>query len=179
MFDFSLLQGYMLCVNDSFRRLPNANAACSLDTRWISTRRHELNQYPGEKFLCLRKGAEPYTIDNTEWMEIRSEPGLSLEWPIVHGRVTSGYVALNVAVLLGASRIALLGYDYNPQGGHWFQEYEWGASRGAQWQTWGAEFDTMIPQVESLGIEIVNFNPQSSIAAFSKRPLSDLRRWYD
>ncbi|HCZ48509.1 MAG TPA: hypothetical protein DCZ11_05850, partial [Gammaproteobacteria bacterium] len=45
------------------------------------------------------------------------EPGLSASPLRIHQGGNSGYQALNLAVLLGAERVILLGYDMH--GGHW------------------------------------------------------------
>lgn len=142
-------------------------------------RREQLCVFNGAKYLCVRHGAERPEITGATYLEMRSDRGLSFEWPVVYGRVTSGYAALNLAVLLGAKRIALLGFDYNEGGGHWFGEYDWNGWGCGRWTTWAKEFDYTIEPLEDHGIEVANFNLDSRVTAYPKFPLTELPEWYD
>lgn len=180
--NFSILHDQcVIAINDSFLHYPETWAVCSLDAGWMSKRQQELNEFRGRKFLCVRQDSPRPAIADAEFLPMETgRNGLNLEWPVVHGRITSGYVAVNIAVLLGANRIALIGFDYDGSGTHWHQEYAWRASTGVhQWKTYADVFSTMNPQLNELGIEVMNFSPDSSVSAFPKHPLSDLRQWYD
>lgn len=103
--------------------------------------------------------------------------GLSTEADGVCNGRNSGYQAVNLAVLAGAKRIVLLGYDMRFQNGkqHWFGNHpipnvEHDFTQNAK------HFRTMVEPLRELGVEVVNCSPGTFIDAFPRVPL-DLVRW--
>lgn len=100
--------------------------------------------------------------------------GLSLNPErIVTGR-HSGFQALNLAVLAGASRVLLLGYDGAPaQDGrtHWHGGHPV-ASAGI-FEYIRASFSAAEAQLAAAGVEVVNCSPGSAINSFPKSPLAE------
>lgn len=111
-------------------------------------------------------------------IEFVSEPGLSHDWHHIHAAGTSGYAALNIAFLLGARWIGLLGFDYTDPGRHWHREYEWpsGAPRDT-WHTWAEAFDSTLQDLASEGVDVINFNPESAVTAFPRVSLDHVKDW--
>lgn len=101
--------------------------------------------------------------------------GLSLDPErIVTGR-HSGFQALNVAVLAGATRILLLGYDGAPAPGgrtHWHGGHPV-ASAGI-FEYIRRSFSAAEAQLAAAGVEVVNCSPGSQINAFPKAPLAEV-----
>jgi len=98
---------------------------------------------------------------------LSSTPGL-----IHHGK-NSGYQAINVAYLLGCTRIILLGYDM--KGGpeaHFFGLHPEGLRRCPDYGKFVAAFRSIDP--DEYGIEIINCTPGSALDAFPKRPLDEV-----
>jgi hypothetical protein len=107
-------------------------------------------------------------------------PPLSEDRRAVHPGGTSGYAALNLAVLKGARRILLLGYDYGAAYGrhHYHEAYSWSdPGDQASWSRWAANFDAAAGVLSSLGIEVMNASPSSRIACFPKCSVEDGLRW--
>lgn len=181
-FDFHILRGqYVLACNDSFRRLPWADAVVSIDRQWIRNRRAELEAFDGRKYLCHRAGESLPEISNAVELSFCTEPGLSREWSTIHG-CTTGYAALNIAMLLGARFIGLLGFDYTPNG-HWHAGYEWPstADGGCQrvrdvWKQWAMAYRSTQAALHECGVHVVNYNPLSAVDAFDRAPLSSVSR---
>lgn len=58
------------------------------------------------------------------WVKSEDKPGLSSDTALIHQGSNSGYQAVNLAALMGASRILLLGYDMRPncRSRHWHDD---------------------------------------------------------
>lgn len=97
------------------------------------------------------------------------EPGLSLSPLRIHQGGNSGYQALNLAVLLGAERVILLGYDMH--GGHWHGRHGGGLNNPepGNFARWIAAFRTVRAPVP-----IINCTPGSALDAFPVANLEDV-----
>jgi hypothetical protein len=88
----------------------------------------------------------------------------------------SGYQAINLAILGGARRILLIGYDMRVVNGaaHWFGEHPNG--QRSPYAAFVRGFDTTREQVIRLGVEVVNCTPGSALKAypFGDRLLKEL-----
>jgi hypothetical protein len=86
----------------------------------------------------------------------------------------SGFGALNLAIQLGVSRIALVGYDLTLASGlHWHGPHATLRNpREAQITRWRRAVDSVAPIAAELGIEIVNCSPISMLEAFPKMTLA-------
>src|SRR5688572_19877453 len=90
-------------VSDAFRLRPDAVALASQDVKWWDAH-PEARQFAGRKFSANRiKGVE------------------RLESPMVRSGMNSGLLGLEVARMLGADRVLLLGFDMH--GTHYFGKH--------------------------------------------------------
>ncbi len=104
-------------------------------------------------------------------------PGLSFNPQLLHTGQNSGYQAVNLAVLLGAERIILLGYDmkYSATGAkHWHEDHEGPNPGNQQLGGWAKNFDTMLPDLEKAGVEVINATPGSAIECFERVKLESV-----
>lgn len=85
---------------------------------------------------------------------------------ICNGR-NSGYQAVNIAVLAGAQRIILLGYDGRVIDGktHCFPGGHPDKTHGG---LYAKEYRSMVEPLRKLGVEVLNCTPGSAIDAFPK-----------
>ena len=92
------------------------------------------------------------------------------------GGGNSGFGALNLAVLKGAKRIVLLGYDFRFPAHHWFPAYPWGTTqdKSAMYRHWANQFAYSVPVLDRLGVKIWNASPKSLVEAFPKIALDAL-----
>lgn len=79
----------------------------------------------------------------------------------------SGYQAINIAVLAGAKRVLLVGYDMHFPGGksHWHAGHPVRSDEG-QYVTYAKRFSTMLDPLRAAQCEVVNCTPGSKIEAF-------------
>lgn len=99
--------------------------------------------------------------------------GLSLKEDTICYGDNSGYAAVNVAVLLGAKRIMLLGYDMgaDPKGRRHF--YDTGAQTiTSPYYKFRKRFATIVKPLEEAGITVINCSRRTALDAF---PVAELR----
>jgi hypothetical protein len=95
---------------------------------------------------------------------------------IRHAR-NGGYAAINLAVHFGASRIALVGFDMGSRGGkvHCFGNHQGLHNPSdAQFHSFARSFKTLVEPLQSIGVEVVNCTPCSSLDAFPMGDLDDV-----
>lgn len=114
--------------------------------------RRPLRPSPGMTFLRRRAGTE-----------------LSRNTGAITSGGSSGFGALNLAVLKGARKIVLLGYDYRPTGHHNDRHYPGRIETpAAKWTEWAGNFDRAAMALKADGVEVLNASPESMITAFPK-----------
>lgn len=88
----------------------------------------------------------------------------------------SGGSAINLAVLFGAKRIVLLGFDMrlDAQGNHnWHDLYTSRSPDDVYEKRFLPRFRAVAEDLKALGIECVNANPDSALEEFPKLPLEE------
>jgi hypothetical protein len=147
-----------------------------------------LAAHPAAKWTTNYEAATRYGLN---WIAERNSPGLSTDQSIVHHGHGSGFTMLNLAYLLGAERIVLLGYslayaaDYDGKARqpgsvprHYFGEYP------AELQHWPSqkvrdgvhvELRDLYRSVAEQGlIEIINATPGSALDCFPRMSIADV-----
>ncbi len=88
-----------------------------------------------------------------------------------------GYAALNLAIILGANPIYLLGYDMNPSNGKkgekkwWHDGYPDDGQNTTVYDRFIKDFETHREALLATGRDVVNLNPKSGLAVFRKSTL--------
>lgn len=176
-FPFSRLRGRtVVAINDAILHLPWATAAFSADTPWMNHRQKEIMEFHGERYLCIAPDSEVCRSPGVEFLWKIRLPGLSTQPDCLHLNGTSGAAAINLAVLKGAKKIWLLGYDGAKGAEHWFDGYPWQApsSDPRLYPLWNSHFHSMLPQLGEMGVEVLNCNLDSAIDAFPKVPILEV-----
>ncbi|MHB2169958.1 hypothetical protein [Alsobacter sp. R-9] len=167
-FDFQVLRGrgIVVAINDAILAAPWADVAFSIDTVWIRNRVEALRDWGGEFVAAVPQGYEPPEGVRGRFLQRKQGTGVSpLPWIIMTGD-NSGYAALSMALMRGAARVALLGYDMTTPG-HWHEGYNWRSRYGARdYPRWAAMFGTLAVAAKARGVDVVNCNPQSRVRAF-------------
>ncbi len=176
-FDFRVLrQQQVLAINDAFLHVPWATALFSLDARWIKERRREVEQFSGEVYLAVLSNFN-YLEGPGKGMYLQSTPrgtGLSCDPNLIHG-TNSGFGAVNLAFLKRASRIVLLGFDFNSGGRHWHKGYRWqGRPNNIMYSKWAERLEEVAPQLEAAGIEVLDASPNGHMTKYPKVDLQSL-----
>jgi len=91
---------------------------------------------------------------------------------IKHGS-NSGHQAICLAVLLGATRIYLLGYDMGATGQtHWFGAHPKGLHMGNM-KGFVPQFDNLARDLKASGIECINLTRETALTQFKRASIDD------
>jgi hypothetical protein len=130
-------------------------------------------QYHWDSFIAGKHG---YIHIKGEWRD-----GLSTSWDCIHYGHSSGYQALNLAVLHGAKEIYLCGYDMNYKGlkRHYFDGLSEKDGEYPETLRKYSKFDGLIKCYETIANQeglppIYNCTKDSSLTCFPFRDIGDL-----
>lgn len=119
-----------------------------------------------------------FTLDPTarQWASLLrwgAEHGLSTDPAALSLGRNSGYQAINLAVLLGAAKVVLLGYDMRRTGGR--ENFCPGELKGPahKYDEWMRLFETMVEPLKALGVSVINCTPGSALDVFPKMTLAE------
>ena len=174
-----LLRGLpVIAINDSWRKYPDAEILYACDPPWW---KHHggVSEFQGERW-SQHKGPASWPADAAAMgiSVIRSAPlsGVSTDPSVIHTGANSGFQALNLAILGGAKRIILLGYDMQPTGGrsHWFGDHPVQLNRTSPFAVFRKAFEDAAEQIASLGVEVINCSSETSLMCFPRAALSEI-----
>lgn len=168
----------VIAINDSWRKYPNAEILYACDPPWW---KHHGGApgFLGEKW-AQHQGAVSWPAEAAEMgiNVIRSAPqaGISVDPSLIHTGANSGFQALNLAILAGASRVLLLGYDMQSTDGksHWFGDHPALLNRTSPYAVFRKAFEDAADQIASLGVEVVNCSLQTSLTCFRRAALQEV-----
>lgn len=167
--DIEKLRGQrVICVNTTVRLAPWSDAMYAGDSTWWRANKNDWQNHQGLKFTINRSAAQEFNLIHVPF---RNDPGLGKE--ILHGGSNSGYQAVNLAYLLGAERICLLGYDMQPTYGetHWHGDHEKTTNpHSGSYKNWRDKFARLHQDLVTEGIPLINCTRETAL----KVPRMDL-----
>jgi hypothetical protein len=187
-------KGFVLFgCNNVWRDVPDLSLlyACN-EEWWVRSWCDELKQYPAEKWTTNKVAADKFSLN---WIAEKFDQGLSTNPRIVHHGHGSGYTMLNLAYLMGASRIVLLGYDCKYAPDYDGRAKKVGSTPRHYWAENGGEYHSsmqhwpifsikdgvhveMVALYASVAmqkvVEIVNCTPDSAIDCFPRADIESL-----
>ena len=162
----------MLVVNDNWQRVPTAKVCYGADRKWWD-RNHD--RVPGH---MVRYSAEqcPSEYGVTQ-VEGEHRAGLCTDpWKVYYGE-NSGHQAINIAYHLGATDVALLGYDMQYTGGiaHWFGDHQ-GLNNPSEnhLARWAIMMETMAKDCIREGMRVTNCSRDTALTCF---PRMEISKW--
>lgn len=111
-------------------------------------------EFEGHKMTWNARAATDFGL-----LHVPGVPRPGLGKKEVHTGGNGGYQAVNIAYLLGASRICLLGYDMQMTGGktHWHGNHTKTSNPNAHMcKKWVSNFDLLYRDLCAEGVELVN-----------------------
>ena len=117
-------------------------------------------------------------VDPGQWgiktLESVDEPGLSRKQGVLHRGSNSGYQAVNLAYMMGATRIILLGFDMMMTGTqrHWFGDHPGSLNAASNYLSFIRHFETIKPADYQL--EIWNCSRQTALDCFPKYNIDEV-----
>ena len=163
-----------IAVNDSYRLAPWADALYACDPQWWE---HHIGAvrsgFSGELWTQDGATADKHGLN---WIQGHHNPGLSDNPDYIHYNSNSGAQALNLAVLWGAKRLILIGFDMKSEGSkrHWFGNHPGTLDKASDYRDWVQKFRIIARDLKKMGVQVVNCSMNSALDCFEKRPLSAL-----
>lgn len=173
----------VLAVNDAYRLFPAAAVLYACDEKWWDAH-SGCPDFLGEKWSshgsAPRDGkeghndklgcAERYGLNLVQGYD---REGFSLDPACIHYGSNSGFQAINLAILFGALRILLVGFDMSARGkSHFFGEHPEGLIRNSNYERFVPQFERAARRLPS-DIEIINCTPGSALRCFPMMDLED------
>lgn len=159
-------------INDGYRIAPWADALVALDTDWWHVHRGA-PAFTGQRF-----SSDPDVRDRYGARYVPSiiREGLSLSWDEAHFGTDSGYWAIQIAVLMGARRILLLGYDMgHAEDGrtHWFGDHQNPLRNCSPYELFLERYATLPAWCAANGVEIINCTRRTRLVCFPRASIRE------
>lgn len=160
----------VIAVNDAWKLAPWADALYASDADWWTLHKG-VPGFTGLKYSCSKASG---SVAGVQVLRQTGHDGLELDPTGLRTGRNSGAAALNLAVLFGATRVLLLGYDCGPHDG---KEHFFGAHKGLRnhspYALFQKHFALMVGPLKAAGVEVLNCSRRTQLTAF---PRADLRQ---
>lgn len=168
-----------LCVSDAYKLLPWADALYSADSKWWEVH-NGCAEFLGEKWIPHSGGKSQKVADRFGLTLVDGEwrGGFSRDPKRIHfgsrGTGNSGFQAVNLVILLGATRIILVGFDMREVEGrkHFFGNHPKALIPNQNFNGWIHGFTDASKNLPD-HISIVNATPGSALQCFPAMSLSE------
>lgn len=164
-----------IVVNDGYRLAPWADVLYACDPEWWAHHHGRVAEagFTGEKWTQDAEAAKRHGLCHVEG---HHNPGLSKEPGVIHFNGNGGAQALNLAVIWGARRIILVGFDMKRINGeqHWFGNHPPSMVKASDYGPWVHAFTRIAADLKAWGIEVINCSPVSALHQFRKARLEEV-----
>lgn len=166
--DYIKGKGTVITINNTYQLAPWADIVYACDARWWQAY-PEVFEHKGRKISILYDHPEV-----EKWPFNNNLNGLG-ETKIRTGG-NSGHQAINLAYLLGATEIILLGYDMQSTGGksHWHGDHTRGLSQKECYKGWIGHLGVVATQAKEKGLRIINCTRQTALTCFDRAELESI-----
>lgn len=164
----------VIAVNDAYRICPNAAMLYAADLRWWDYHIGEVRKtFRGDLWTCDLDAAKKHNLNIIQGY---NRPGIS-DRVVIHYNLNSGAQAINLAVVWGAKRIYLLGFDFQPvaEKRHFFGDHPQQINRPFPWQKALDRMPQIAADLKRFGVECFNLSRHSAIKEF---PPADIESLY-
>jgi len=167
-FDFDRLRGRnVIAVNNAGLDLaPWAHVLLWADRRWLDWNHDRLGLHTG-KYKISRKRPHIETGHDIKFM--RFMPRRLSHWPDSLGGWCGGSSAINLAYLMGAKVVVLMGFDMRP--GNYHDDHQQPPIAGQHRDRFIPTLEAMEPELTKAGVLVLNTNPRSALRCF---PFADI-----
>jgi hypothetical protein len=161
----------VIAINTTYQRAPWADVLFARDLNWWKGYAKRAGStwpgFTGERWTTDQLAAERFGVTYVRGIHT---PGLSERPGVVHLGDDSGYAAIGLAVMFGARRVVLLGYDMQRTDGlaHWHGEHEHGMRSALKFRRWLLAYGRLAKGLRRAGIEVVNCTRQTALHVFPR-----------
>ena len=169
-----------IVINASYALAPWADVLYCADSnpfRWYwehgpkGYERIAMRDFCGLKFSLTKRSR---SWAGVQVLKHGREEGLSLDPTRLCLGMNSGYQAINLAVLLGAARILLLGYDMSvAKDGREYWHVQHPHTKRSPYKTFRRLFPSIVEPLKKSGVEVINCSRQSALECFPKMSLRE------
>ena len=164
-------QGRVIAVNCSVRLCPDADALYAGDHKWWAHYRDDWQGFRGLKFSINAQAADEFGV-----IHVEREKG-DLGKLGVSASNNSGHQAVNLAYLLGASSIVMLGFDMKSSGraNHWHRDHTGTGMTNPNkrnFRDWSEAFTRMHEKLQAEGVDLWNATRDTALT-IPERSLED------
>lgn len=151
----------VLAVNDAYRLVPGADVTYAADGEWWDVHHAHVRtrEMWTQDVLAARRHGLSLVLS-------ARDRGMAMTGEMIHRGGNSGFQALNLAVLWGATRIVLFGFDM--RGDHFFGRHPAPLRNTHDYQPFIEAFNEAAPQLRDAGIDVVNASPVSALRCFRR-----------
>jgi hypothetical protein len=166
----------VLAVNDAYRLIPWAEVLYACDEAWWNVH-NGCPDFKGEKWSSHGGTEFNDKLACAERFGLNLVSGdhhdtFSTDPAKIHYGSNSGFQGINLAILFGAKRIILVGFDMRVNGKrHFFGNHPAGLSNSTDYTSWVPQFANAAKRLT--GVEIVNATPGSALTCFKMMGLDD------
>jgi hypothetical protein len=161
----------VIAVNDAWRLLPSADVLYACDAAWWV--KHTVDSFRGERWSNHDDGTNDKRAIATRYglrlVAGRGGDTFSRDPAVIHYGSNSGFQAIGLAILFGARRIVLVGFDMQTVAGrrHFFGDHPPPLRNSMDYRSMVPIFHNAAKHLGS-DVEIVNANPTSAITCWPR-----------
>ena len=169
----------VVAVNDAYRLFPWARMLYAADAEWWKL--HDgVPGFAGEKWITINENCYALNVPVAQKYRLRMipskrrAPGFSFEPGVIHLGSNSGFQAVNLALLKGATTVVLVGFDM--KGSHFFGDHPRMPRREPHNGKAFPRFLQHFAKAAALlppGIRIINATPCSAMTCFPMMSLEE------
>lgn len=177
--DCSDLPGRIIACNEAGLTVrPDADILFFADRRWHEWNRNRLRLYRGPRLVTVSeiKNAGDARIHRLFRAKVGMNPRTTLSTR-THKLAgwCSGGLAINLAYLLGAREIVLIGFDMNDEGkSNFHQKHKHPPKEGRRAGKFIPGIEAMAPGLRKAGVIVINCTPGSKLTCFPIMSLAQL-----
>lgn len=152
---------------------PWADVVYACDWQWWNCYHVATATFRGERWTCNDRAAEEFGLSHVEPIhggDFQYRDGA------IHAGNNSGYQSIQLAQMFGATRIILLGFDFQRTGGqnHWHGDHPAGFANGGNYKEWGRQMAILNTFLQSVGVEVINCTRETALECFKKESLESV-----
>lgn len=167
----------VLAVNDAYKRLPSADILYACDATWWRERAGA-REFVGERWSSIGRPGRFRHNDKSKEQRTHGlrlvfgedRPGFSFDPSQIHYGSNSGFQGVNMALLLGAATVILVGFDM--RGSHFFGAHKQPLRNTGSYVNFIRAFETAAKALPS-NRRIINATQGSALGCFPRMTLDD------
>ena len=171
-----------IVVNTTFRLVPDANILWATDAKWWNHYGDEvLRKFHGERWSTLpRDDDSQIPLPDVEKWGLQTWIGSrhrGLGRYDLHWGDNSGYSAINLAYLMGAHTIYLLGFDMgHAEDGksHWHGDHPGHLNNGSAFKDWLQQFEDLARDLAKEGVKVINCTRRTALHHFPRATVEEI-----